>query len=169
MVDAKLAAPHSGRAISDPSGLRERSLRSRLWIVAGGETRDSASVQEPTQAEVFGVLHTGRVQLCDRDQRPFCRIPCHTQEFIDLVPRTQAKCAIIMDEQSALNWILTVAGCHDLAIVVLVFLLRGFAVSTKSEVPPPCGRRLCLLEKIYRVAVLQPILHRAHGACFFPS
>jgi hypothetical protein len=74
-----------------------------------------------------------------------------------------------MDEQNALNSILTVAGCHDLAIVVLVFWLRAFIVNTISKVPPPCGRRLCLLEKIYRVAVLQPILHRAHGACFFPS
>ena len=132
VAHAKLATPNSSIAISNPSGLRKRILPSRLCNTAGRNAIDSASVQEPTHAEVTGVLHTGRVQFRYGYEGPFCSIACHAQQIIDSVSGTEAERTIIMDEQSAV-------GRHNWPIVSVVLFPQTFGLRSESEIPPPCG------------------------------
>ena len=84
--------------ISNPSALRQRILLSRLCNTAGGNALDSASVQEPAHAEVMGVLHTGRVQLLGRDQRPTLPVPVHVQELLHQLRGPQVVHPVVLQQ-----------------------------------------------------------------------
>ena len=136
VLDAELAAPHRRVLVANAGAERER-VSARL----SRRTLDAARMQQPAHLAVIWVLHTGRVQLLGRDERPLRRVALDVEQGMDLVLRAEAKCILCLQKVAfraastgALLLILFLLAWASFAFMAIEVLLpRGAASDIVSQ------------------------------------